>query len=289
MSADALYVRGDPVAAEDLARRALAEAPTAGGALAGAYSTLSMCAAIRGDHKRAIEVLREGQRSMKQLGFDTFHNDAYFETLLATMEAAGGDPVAARAHANEAVRLARQAELQPRLVGALVTLARVAFRDEPDTAERAVEEAFAIAPVALGSTMVAWMLSTQAEICLANGDLPGAVAALQQVINVSGDDATMITIARSAANSVRLFAGLGEPEAAALFAGAATTGERAGLFLFLLDARTRTELGEAIEGLRSTLGAENYEAQAQRGAEMATDDLYRLLEGTLARPVTGIP
>src|SRR5262249_11897689 len=54
MANDALQLRGDPVSAEALARRALADGPTNLGAVAVAYTTLSLCAGIAGGPERQL-------------------------------------------------------------------------------------------------------------------------------------------------------------------------------------------------------------------------------------------
>jgi predicted ATPase/class 3 adenylate cyclase len=277
MSADALFLRGDAVTAETLARRALAEGPTAGGALAIAYSTLSLCVGIDGDNERAIEVLVEGQQTMRQLGFGTYHNDAFFESLIATAEAARGDAVAARTHATEAVRLARQAQLPMRLAHALTTLARVCHRDDPDAAERALDEVLAMEPEATETWMLGWALSVRAEFRVAAGDTLSALTLLKDALEMLGDDATFLTAVRTACLGVTIFAAQGEPETAAALAGAAIGGHHARLLSYTLDPAMRIDVGQTNEHLRATLGADAYDTAAARGAAMSSDDLFRLL------------
>jgi tetratricopeptide (TPR) repeat protein len=276
MSTDALYVRGDMVAAEALARRALAEGPTAGGALVGAYTTLSICAAIDGEHERALEVLLEGKRAMKQLGFDTFHNDAYFEFLIANVENARGDSDAAKLHATEAVRLARQAHLPMRLAQALTGYARV-HHDDPKAAEQALDEVIDMAPETIGALMLGWALSARAELCVTAGDAAGAVALFHRALVAYGDDVPVLSIIRIAAHGVTIFAALAEPVTAAILAGAVTVGHNARLMRYMFDEQTRTDLDRTVERLRATLGADAYDTAAAHGAAMSTDDLHRFL------------
>jgi hypothetical protein len=269
-------VHGDPVAAEVFARRALAEGPTAGGALASAYTTLSLCAAIDGNNEGALEVLAEGQRTMRELGFGTSHGDAYFESLIATREAALGNQVAARAHATEAVRLAREAQFPMRLTQALTTFARVLYHDDPDTAERALDEVFALGPEAGSPTMVGWALSIRAEFRAAAGDTRGALVLLHQALAAMGDDTTTLSVVRIAAVATTVFADLSEPETAAVLAGAATAGHYARL---RLDAHEQTDadLTGAVERLRATFDADAYDTAVAYGAAMSSDDLLRFL------------
>jgi predicted ATPase/class 3 adenylate cyclase len=282
MSTDALYVHGDPAAAVDLARRAIADGPTAGGALAAAYTVLGMCAAIDGHYERAIEALREGQRRMKELGFKAVHTDAYFETIIATIEDARGDSASAQVHATEALELARRANLPVRLAQALITLARVSYRRDPAAALLALDEAASLPPEVLSPTLAAWMSSTRAHMCFAIGDSTGTLSALQEAVAASGDDANVIAVARTAALCATVFADIGEPTTAAVLAGAAVASHHGSLFLFLIDARTRAELDRTIERLRAALGADAYDTGARRGSEMETDELHRYLRRSIA-------
>jgi predicted ATPase/class 3 adenylate cyclase len=277
MSADALFLRGDQVAAEALARRALAEGPTAGGALAITYTTLSMCAGIGGDHDRAVQVLVDGQENMRQLGFGTFHNDAFFESLIATAEALRGDAVAARAHATEAVRLARQAELPMRLGAALTTYARVCRRDDPDAADDALDEVLAMGPDAAGAWMLGWALTVRAESRFVVGDMFSALTLLKEALTFLGDDASVLTLSRTAILSATIFAALDEPETAAVLAGAATGSRNARFLNYAVDPAIRSDFESAVEHVRASLGAEAYDTAAARGTTMSSDDLLRVL------------
>ena len=286
MSADALLLQGDPVTAEAFARRALAEGPTAGGALAIAYTTLSLCVAIDGDHDGAVQVLVDGQQSTRQLGFDTYHNDAFFESQIAAAEATRGNAVAARARATEGVRLARQANLPMRLGAALVTYARVSHRDDREAAERALDEVFALGPDATEAWMLGWALSVRAESRSAAGDTFGALALLRESLEIYGDDASVVTVIRTTCLGATILATMGEPKLAAVLAGAATGGQYARLLRATIDPAMRSDLDQAIEHLRATLGDEAYDTAAARSATMSSDDLIRFMvratDGALA-------
>jgi hypothetical protein len=214
---------------------------------------------------------------MRQLGFDTYHNDAFFESLIATAEAARGDAVAARTRATEAVRLARQAQLPMRLAHALTTLARVSHRDDPDAAERALDEVLAMGPEAVGTWILGWALSVRAEFRVEAGDTLSAMALLTDALEMMGDDATFLTAVRTACLGAIIFAAQGEPETAAVFAGAATGGHHALLLRYTLDQPIRNDLDRAVPHLRATLGADAYDTAAARGTAMSSDDLLHFL------------
>ena len=99
MANDALMLRGDVVAAADLARQALDQGPTSMAGVAMSYATLSMCAAVDGQFERALEILFDGQDASAALNSDSLHTKAFYEILIARAEATRGDPSAARLHA----------------------------------------------------------------------------------------------------------------------------------------------------------------------------------------------
>ena len=76
MANDALMLRGDVVAAADLARRALDQGPTSMAGLAMSYATLSICAAVDGQFERALEILSEGQDASAALNADSLHTES---------------------------------------------------------------------------------------------------------------------------------------------------------------------------------------------------------------------
>ena len=92
MANDALMLRGDVVAAADLARQALDQGPTSMAGVAMSYATLSMCAAVDGQFERALKILFDGQDASAALNSDSLHTKAFYEILIARAEATRGDP-----------------------------------------------------------------------------------------------------------------------------------------------------------------------------------------------------
>jgi ATP/maltotriose-dependent transcriptional regulator MalT len=283
MAADALFVRGDKVAAEDLARRALTDTPSTAGVVSGSivvYTVLSLCAASDGDYPRALELLADGRRATAHLGDETVHHAAYFESLIASMEAARGDPAAARAHATEAVRLARESELPVRLAQALTVFARISSHDDPEAAERALDEVLAMPRLAT-SGMLVGAFSLRAQLRANAGDSAGALGPLHEAL-LAWDDSTAIqSIHVTIESAATIFADLGNQQTAAVLAGAATTGPLAPGWAFSLSERARADLNQTIDRLRAALGPNAYDIQAAHGAAMSRDDLLRYLRDSV--------
>jgi predicted ATPase/class 3 adenylate cyclase len=277
MASDALQLRGDPVAAEDLARRALADGPTNPGVVAMAYSALSLCAAIAGDSERQLEILAEGQRALVELGGGTAHNSAFWEMQIARAESRRGDPNAARAHATEAVRLAREAEFPFRLAQTLTIWADLSRYDDPDAAEAALAEAAHVAPEALPVDLRGRTFLLQAQLRAQQGDARGAVALLHQALVVWGSEVPTLYVESAVRRAAKILADVDETRPAAVCAGAATTGPLTNR----LGPRAREELDQTIQHLRTTLGDDVYDTEAARGAAMSSDDTLRFLRDTV--------
>ncbi len=145
MANDALMLRGDVLGAADLARQALGNGPTSTAGVAFSYATLSICATVDGQFERALEILSEAQAATKALGADNLHTSAFYELQIARVEGTRGDRSAARRHAQEAVRLAREANFAMRLAQALTSLAGWSRDDDFEGARRTADEAVAAA------------------------------------------------------------------------------------------------------------------------------------------------
>jgi len=275
MSSDALFVRGDPESAEKLARRALAQGPTAGGALATVYGTLCLCAQIDGDADRAVRIIVDGNQAMKILGFATDHHEAFVESLLAGVELSRGDVAAARTHADESVRYARLAQLPMRLAQALVVYAR-AHADEPAIADEALGEVIAMAPDTVGAMMRGFALQVRVELRTARRDTPGALVALRESLEGYGEDVPAFSVIRIAADAAIVLERSGETDVAAVLAGAARQGHLGRLLPFilgdLLESFTAT-----VEEMRRTLGDDVFAGLAARGAAMPMDEIVRFV------------
>jgi predicted ATPase/class 3 adenylate cyclase len=281
MASDALTLRGDPAAAEDLARRALADGPTNLGAVAMAYTTLSLCAGITGDPERQLEILAEGQRATAQIGAGTAHDRAFFEMQLALAEARRGDAHAARTRAAEAVRLAREAQFPFRLAQTLNIWADLARYDDPDAAEAALAEAAHVAPDALPASERGRTFLLRAQVRAQRGDARRAVALLHQALVVWGSEVPTLYAAAATYRAATILAAADEVRPAAVLAGAATAGPHA-VTTNLLAPRAREELNQTIQHLRATLGDELYDTEAARGAALSSDDTVRFIRDTVS-------
>jgi predicted ATPase/class 3 adenylate cyclase len=277
MANDALR-DGDFQAAEILATRALDAGPVTPGAVTMTYLTLSVCAGIAGNHERQVELLEHGERAAAEVGANGAHDRAFFEMLLAS--ATRGDPIVARTHATEAVRLAREAELPLRLAQTLNVMGQVLRYDDPSAAEDAVTEAARVAPDIVGASERARALITRAQLRSTAGDADATITLVKEALDVFAIGAPAWDLIGAAMAIIPVLARLRDLDAAVL-AGATTDRTRSGSLLE--DPRDRAELERIIEDLRFTFGIERYQAEAARGAAMSTEDLRSYLRDTTTR------
>ncbi len=280
MANDALMVRGDVVAAADLARQALDQGPTSMAGLAMSYATLSMCAAVDGQFERALEILSEGQDASGALNADSLHSRAFFELLITRVEASRGDPGAARLHAEEAVRLAREAKFPMRLAQALTSLASSCRDDDFESARRAADEAVVCARVSGIQSTLASAIMCQADLAGIAGEARAATVLVGAAAVAWSDDISSHVVVNTAARASAIFARVDDLGAAAVLGGFAT----AGMFLHLLpaavDPSIRDDLHATLDRARTNLGDESFGAETARGAVMSSDDVLLFIRQT---------
>jgi predicted ATPase len=277
MANDALMLRGDVDTAADLAQQALDLGPTALGAIAMSHAVLGFCALARNQHDRAITIFEAGEYLV-----DTNHSQAFFEVLVSRAEASRGNATAARAHAERAVRLARESQFSMRIAQALNALAIATAYTDLEAARRVVEDALAAARDAGTDQGVAISLSYQAELLATEGDVPGACVVLGDMVRAWGEDAPVMALLGATARAAAIFADAGAPRPAATLAGAVMAGPHSQLLLAAVDARTREQLRNVIEVVRAHLEKDTFDNEWARGATMSSHEIMRFI-GTTAK------
>ena len=280
MANDALTLRGDVVAAAELARRALDQGPTSMGGVAMSHATLSMCAAADGQFERALEILAEGQNASAALNADSVHTKAFYELLIARVEAARGDPGAARLHAEEAVRLAREAEAPMRLAQALTSLASCCRDDDLERARRAADEAVACARASGIQSTLGSAIMCQAELTGIAGQVRDAIVLVRAAAVAWSDDTSSTVVVNTAARTSAIFARVDDLGAAAVLGGFATAGMFSHLLPATVDPSVRDDLHATLDRARTNLGEETFRAETARGAVMSSDDVLLFIRQT---------
>ncbi len=282
MANDALMLRGDVGAAADLARQALGQGPASMAGMAMSYATLSICAAADVQFERALEILSEGQGASAALS-DSPHTKAFYELLIARVEGSRGDPSAARLHAQEAVRLARDAKAAMRLAQALTAWASWSRYDDLDGARRAADEAAESARESGIASALGSAIMCQAELAGLAGAQRDAIELLRAATVAWGDDISSLVVVNAAARASRIFATSDNLDAAAVLGGFSTAGMFSHLLPAAVDPSTRDDLHATAERARMSLGDEIFDADTARGAAMSSDEVLRFIRQTADR------
>jgi predicted ATPase len=277
MANDALMLRGDLVAAADLARRALDEGPASMPGVAFSYATLSICAAAEGQYQRALDILSEGKHASDALSADNPNTGAFYELLIARVEGCRGDRSSARLHAKDAVRLARDAKFSMRLAQALTTLATWSRYDDVEAARRAAHEAVASARESGLQSTIASAIMCQAEL---TGDSREAIELMRNAVIAWSDDVSSTVVLNAAARASEIYASSGDLRATAVLGGYVTAGMFSHLLRATLDPRARGDLQTALDRARMSLGEDGFRAEAARGAAMSSDEVLLFIRQT---------
>jgi hypothetical protein len=182
-----------------------------------------------------------------------------------------GDHAAARRPAMEAVEAARRFGIPALSAIACYAAAAAIWIGERPTALLLVEESLALARAGAFDPILGFALSLAGVIWARNGDLPGALAALQEAtVQLAGEGNRLglgMTLERAAAVLVRL----GEFEPAAVLAGADSA--RFALSVAAIYPDERLGIDEAQAIARRALGEAAYSSAAARGAAMNDDEV----------------
>jgi predicted ATPase len=248
---------------------------------------LSRIYSLTGQPQRGADIAREGRLEAAKRGSHVY------AVLLPAMEAAAwidaGDRAAARQPAMEAVEIARRVGNPALSATASWAAADAIWLSEPQAAQALIEDSLALTRAGASDPILGLALSLAAAIRARNGDLPGALAVLDEAtIQQHGDGNRLglgITLQRAAA----VLARLGEAEPAAVLAGAVSA--HFALSLASIDEDERLEIDEAQVPARHALGQAAYNTALRRGAAMDDHEVadyalgeFRRLAALLAEP-----
>jgi predicted ATPase/class 3 adenylate cyclase len=191
---------------------------------------------------------------------------AHVHATAAMMAAHFGNLTLARREGATAVEFSRRLGTPSTLALGLFGSALASWQPDPAAAQAALEEHLQIARATGYNYMLARSLALLAQLQARSGNLPAAIGALQeglQIAHINEDRPGMgVCLARGAV----VVAALGESESAAVFLGAVTNdvlARRSGLSPVEIP-----DYDDFAATVRSQLGDETYDAAAVRGAAM---------------------
>jgi predicted ATPase/class 3 adenylate cyclase len=280
------YDRGDFQVARSRALAAIEDgAPSTGRATAWAQAhiALSMIEGFAGKRDEARRAVVDGLAAIEAGPDLVARADLHFH--LAGLESMIGDAEGARAHAEETLRLAREARQPSALVSALY--ARGLSEKDPDLALGSLEEGIALSRAGATDSILSFALAVAARFRARAGDAEGALRSLIEAITHRHDIGDRPGMAATLRISVSVLVELGYYEPAAVILGAITNGSLAALTAFVrAELRVWEGAGETV---RTELGPDGFERSAALGAAMSYDELVDSILHELDRILCDLP
>jgi hypothetical protein len=232
-----------------------------------------------GQPERAIGILRELGQDAAEQGIE---NVVVFS--LATEAVAwtyAGDYAAARQLAMRAVDIARRVRNPAMSAYASFAAADAIWHSEPQAALPLIEDSLALLHAGACDTTLGIALMLATAIRARTGDLPGALAALQEATLRHHADGNRLYLSAALRVAAGMLARVGEAGSAAVLSGASAAHFPASTSALTEQDRAATAKTQALA--RDALGAAAYDAAVSRGAAMDEDEIVRYAVGELRR------
>jgi predicted ATPase/DNA-binding XRE family transcriptional regulator len=240
---------------------------------------LSLACAWTGQPERGASIAREGRQEAAE------HGSEFLTGYLLAAEArawiAAGDYAAARPLTMEAVEVARRVQNPGLSAWAFCTAAAAIWPSDPQPALRLIEDSLALTRAG-ASDMILGMAMTWAGIIRAqNGNLPGALAALQEAMAQRHAEGNRLLLGMTLQIIAAVLARLGQAEPAAVLAGAFSAHFPPDISAVHEDERLG--IGEAQSLAHRALGETAYRAALARGAAMDDNQVVEYAQGEYRR------
>ena len=240
---------------------------------------LSRTYALTGQPEREVSIAREGRQESAKRGSEVFVG--YFLAMEAMAWTGAGDRATARQPAMEAVEIARQVRNPALSATVSYAAARAIWLDEPQAALTLIEDSLALTRAGAVDSVHDYVLSLAAAIRTGNGDLPGALTVLYEATVWQYGDGNRLGLGITLQRATAVLARLGEPEPAAVLAGAVSAHFAHSLVGIYRDERLAID--EAQVPARRALGEAAYSTALGRGATMDDDEVTDYALGEFRR------
>jgi tetratricopeptide (TPR) repeat protein len=219
---------------------------------------------LTGQPERGASIAREARQEAAEEGIEILVGNLLADEAVAWT--AAGDYAAARQPAMEAVEVARRVRNPLLSATAFSAAAGAIWRSEPQAALALIEDSLALTRAGASDPFLGVDLTWAGVIRARNGDLPGALAALQEAIAQHHADGSRLLLGMTLQVTVMMLARLGEAGPAAVLSGAVS----AHFPSSILPVREggQVEMDEAQSLARDALGEAAYDAALGRGAAM---------------------
>ncbi len=240
---------------------------------------LALLCTFTGQPERAVSIAREGRREAAEQGIEFL--TGYLLALEARAWTAAGDYAAARRPAMEAVEVAGRVQNPGLSAWAFCAAAAAIWPRDPQTALRLIEDSLALTRAGASEIFLGMALTWAGIIRAQTGDLPGALAALQEVVAERHAEGNRTFLGVTLQLTAVVLARLGEAEPAAVLAGALSARFPPGISALHEDERLG--IGEAQSLARRALGEAAYSAALTQGAAMDDDQVVKYAQGECRR------
>jgi len=240
---------------------------------------LAQIYSLTGQPERGASIAREGRQEAAELGIDFFVG--YFLAAEAMAWTAAGDYAAARPPAMEAVEVARRLQNPALSAWAFCTAAPAILPGEPQAALTLIEDSLALTRDGAFDPVLGIALTWSGVIRAQTGDLPGALAALQEAMAQAQADGNRLLLGMTLRIAAVVLARLGEANPAAVLAGAFSAHFPPSIDPLQKDERM--EISEAQSLARHALGQATYSAALERGTAMDDDEVVEYAQSEFRR------
>jgi hypothetical protein len=240
---------------------------------------LAQTCSLTGQAERGVSIAREGRQEIAELGIEVLVGD--FLVAEAMAWTAAGDYAAARLPAMEAVEVARRVQNPALSAFAFCAAAGAIWPGEPQTALTRIEDSLTLTRAGAFDPMLGTALTWAGFIRARNGDLTGALAALQEAMAQQHADGNRLLLGMTLQISAVVLAWLGEAEPAVVLSGAFSAHFPPDISPVHEDVKMG--IGEAQSLARQALGEAAYSAALGRGTAMDDDEVVEYAMGELGR------
>ena len=234
---------------------------------------------LTGQPERGASIARETRQEAAELGIEFLVADLLAVEAMAWT--AAGDYAAARPPAMEAVEVARRVQNPALSAFAFCAAAGAIWPGDPQTALMLIEDSLALTRAGAFDPMLDSALTWAGFIRAQTGDLPGALAALQEAMAQQHADGDRLLLGMTLQITAAALARLGEAEPAVVLSGAFSANFPPDISAVNEDQKMG--IGEAQSLARRTLGEAAYSAAFIRGAAMDNDALVDYAQGEFRR------
>jgi len=236
-----------------------------------------------GQPERAIGILREIRQEAAERGIEVFVG---LSLGLEAIWTRTGGYAAARQPAMEALEIARRVRNPALSAVASCAAAEAIWASEPQAALLLIEDSLALTRAGAYDIFLGNALTLAGVIRARNGDLPGALAALQEATLQEHSNGTRLYLGETLRVAAGMLARLGQAEPAVVLSGAFTAHFPGGGSAVSIPAMYENEqmaTGKTLALARHALGEAAYTAALSRGAAMNDDEVVGYAVGEFQR------